>query len=56
MTVFGREALEFVRGRVVHVVGHELRTPLTTARGLAELLDGASDDTVVARLVLPPAR
>lgn len=44
MTALGPEALEFVRDRVIHVVGHELRTPLTTVRGLAELLVDASDE------------
>ena len=30
--------LEWVRSRVLHVVGHELRTPTTTLRGLADTL------------------
>lgn len=37
MTASGSETLDFVRDRVVHVVGHELRTPITTIRGYAEL-------------------
>lgn len=44
MTALGPEALEFVRDRVIHVVGHELRTPLTTVRGLAELLVDATEE------------
>lgn len=55
MTALGPEALEFVRDRVIHVVGHELRTPLTTVRGLAELLAGASEhelrETLIPALV-----
>ncbi len=55
MTALGPEALEFVRDRVIHVVGHELRTPLTTVRGLAELLGEASDaelrETLIPALV-----
>jgi signal transduction histidine kinase len=33
----GRD-LEWVRSRVLHVVGHELRTPVTTIRGLTDAL------------------
>lgn len=51
MTALGPEALEFVRDRVVHVVGHELRTPLTTVRGLAELLAGASEEELRETLI-----
>ena len=51
MTELGPEALEFVRDRVIHVVGHELRTPLTTVRGLAELLDEASEDELRETLI-----
>ena len=51
MTALGPEALEFVRDRVIHVVGHELRTPLTTVRGLAELLDGASAEELHETLI-----
>lgn len=43
MTAPGPETLDYVRDRVIHVVGHELRTPVTTVRGLAELMDSASD-------------
>jgi signal transduction histidine kinase len=38
------ETLDFVRDRVIHVVGHELRTPVTTVRGLAELMATATDE------------
>ena len=51
MTALGPEALEFVRDRVIHVVGHELRTPLTTVRGLAELLVDASDEELHETLI-----
>jgi signal transduction histidine kinase len=51
MTPLGPEALEFVRDRVIHVVGHELRTPLTTVRGLAELLVDASEDELRETLI-----
>jgi signal transduction histidine kinase len=51
MTAPGPEALQFVRERVLHVVGHELRTPLTTLRGLAELLVDASDDELHDTLI-----
>lgn len=51
MTPLGPEALEFVRDRVIHVVGHELRTPLTTVRGLAELLVDASDEELHETLI-----
>lgn len=51
MTELGPEALEFVRDRVIHVVGHELRTPLTTVRGLAELLAGATEDELRDTLI-----
>lgn len=51
MTALGPEALEFVRDRVIHVVGHELRTPLTTVRGLAELLADASEDELRETLI-----
>ena len=40
-----------MRRRVINVVGHELRTPLTTIRGLAELLDGASDEELRETLI-----
>lgn len=53
MTATGEEALEFVRDRVMHVVGHELRTPITTVRGLAELLATATDEEI--RDTLAPA-
>ena len=43
MTASGSDTLDFVRDRVIHVVGHELRTPVTTVRGLAELMATASD-------------
>ncbi len=45
------ESLDFVRDRVIHVVGHELRTPITTVRGLAELMVGASDEEIRDTLV-----
>ena len=51
MTALGPEALEFVRDRVIHVVGHELRTPLTTVRGLAELLVDAPDEELHETLI-----
>jgi signal transduction histidine kinase len=51
MTALGPEALDLLRRRVVNVVGHELRTPLTTVRGLAELLDGASDEELRETLI-----
>ena len=44
MTASGSETLDYVRDRVIHVVGHELRTPVTTVRGLAELMATATDD------------
>lgn len=44
MTAPGSETLDYVRDRVIHVVGHELRTPVTTVRGLAELMATATDD------------
>ena len=47
------ETLDFVRDRVIHVVGHELRTPVTTVRGLAELMATASDEEL--RETLLPA-
>lgn len=53
MTALGPDDLEFVRDRVIHVVGHELRTPLTTIRGLADLLEGATDEE--RREVIVPA-
>lgn len=53
MNVPGAETLDFVRNRVIHVVGHELRTPVTTVRGLAELMATASDEDL--REVLLPA-
>lgn len=51
MTASGSETLDFVRDRVVHVVGHELRTPITTIRGLAELFASASDEEIRDTLV-----
>lgn len=51
MTALGPEALDLVRRRVVNVVGHELRTPLTTVRGLAELLEGASEEELRETLI-----
>ena len=51
MTALGPEDLEFVRDRVIHVVGHELRTPLTTVRGLAELLETATEDELRSTLI-----
>lgn len=51
MTALGPEALEFVRDRVIHVVGHELRTPLTTVRGLADLLADASEEELRETLI-----
>jgi signal transduction histidine kinase len=51
MTRLGPDELDFVRDRVIHVVGHELRTPLTTIRGLAELLEGASDEELHHTLI-----
>ena len=51
MTTLGPDDLEFVRDRVIHVVGHELRTPLTTIRGLAELLEGASEEELRETLI-----
>lgn len=51
MTELGPEALEFVRDRVIHVVGHELRTPLTTVRGLADLLADAPEDELRSTLI-----
>jgi signal transduction histidine kinase len=39
----GRD-LEWVRSRVLHVIGHELRTPITTVRGLADALVAAETD------------
>lgn len=51
MTALGPDDLEFVRDRVIHVVGHELRTPLTTIRGLADLLEGASDEELHETLI-----
>ena len=53
MTAPGSETLDYVRDRVIHVVGHELRTPVTTVRGLAELMATASDEEL--RDVLLPA-
>ena len=53
MTASASETLEFVRDRVIHVVGHELRTPVTTVRGLAELMATASDEEL--RETLLPA-
>ena len=47
------ETLDFVRDRVIHVVGHELRTPVTTVRGLAELMATATDQEL--RETLLPA-
>jgi len=51
MTTLGPEALDLVRRRVVNVVGHELRTPLTTIRGLAELLEDASEEELRHTLI-----
>lgn len=51
MTALGPEALEFVRDRVIHVIGHELRTPLTTVRGLADLLETATKDELSTTLI-----
>lgn len=51
MTTLGPEALDLLRRRVINVVGHELRTPLTTVRGLAELLDGASEEELRETLI-----
>ena len=51
MTATGSETLDFVRDRVVHVVGHELRTPITTIRGLAELFTTATDEEIRETLV-----
>ena len=53
MSAPGSETLDYVRDRVIHVVGHELRTPVTTVRGLAELMATASDEEL--REVLLPA-
>lgn len=52
MTAPGSETLDYVRDRVIHVVGHELRTPVTTVRGLAELMATASD-TELREVLLP---
>lgn len=51
MSPTGSETLDFVRDRVIHVVGHELRTPITTVRGLAELMATASDEEIRSTLV-----
>ena len=51
MTATDAESLDFIRDRVIHVVGHELRTPITTVRGLAELMVGASDEEIRETLV-----
>ena len=53
MSASGSETLDFVRDRVIHVVGHELRTPVTTVRGLAELMSTATDEEL--RETLLPA-
>lgn len=51
MTATGSETLDYVRDRVIHVVGHELRTPITTIRGLAELFTSATDEEIRDTLV-----
>lgn len=51
MNTPGPETLDFVRDRVVHVIGHELRTPITTVRGLAELFESATDEEIRETLV-----
>lgn len=51
MNTPGPETLDFVRDRVVHVIGHELRTPVTTVRGLAELFESATDEEIRETLV-----
>lgn len=53
MNAPGPEAIDYVRDRVIHVVGHELRTPVTTVRGLAELMTTATDEEL--RNTLLPA-
>lgn len=51
MNASSPETLDFVRDRVVHVIGHELRTPVTTVRGLAELFETATDEEIRETLV-----
>lgn len=51
MSPTSSETLDFVRDRVIHVVGHELRTPVTTVRGLAELMVTATDEEIRDTLV-----
>jgi two-component system phosphate regulon sensor histidine kinase PhoR len=43
--------LEWIRNRVLNVIGHELRTPVTTVRGLADALATSSDPATRAKIV-----
>jgi two-component system sensor histidine kinase KdpD len=44
--------LEWIRSRVLNVIGHELRTPVTTVRGLADALSTSPDPAVRAKIIV----
>jgi two-component system phosphate regulon sensor histidine kinase PhoR len=51
VTIEAREQLDWLRERVLNVVGHELRTPVTTIRGLADALAGTEDPVARSELL-----